>query len=68
MPGIALADSGRRDQRVDGWGALLAGLCTEGSPVTRVQALQRAVPESGVVLRPWHDDHVAPGAPALAGA
>jgi hypothetical protein len=35
VPGIALADSERRDQWVDGWGALLAGLCTEGSPVIR---------------------------------
>ena len=68
VPGIALADSGCRDQRVDGWGALLAGLCTEGSPVIRIQALQRAVPEPGVLLRTWHDDHVIAGAPALAGA
>jgi hypothetical protein len=67
VPGIALADSGRRDQRVDGWGALLAGLCTEGSPVIRLQALQWAVPEPGVLLRTWHDDHVIPGAPDLAG-
>jgi len=59
-PGIALADSGRRDQRVDGWGALLAGLCTEGSPVIRIQALQRAVPEPGVLLRQWHHDHAIP--------
>jgi hypothetical protein len=68
VPGIALADSGHRDQRIDGWGALLAALCTEGSPVTRVQALQRAVPEPGVLLRQWHHDHATPGAPALAGA
>jgi hypothetical protein len=56
-PGIGLADSGRQYQRVAGWGALLAGLCTD-SPVIRVQALQRLVPESGAALRSWHEAHV----------
>ncbi len=65
-PGIGLADSARRDQRVAGWGGLLAGLCAEGSPIIRVQALQRLVPESGAALRAWHEQHLAPGAPALA--
>lgn len=63
FPGIGLVDSARRDQRVAGWGALLAGLCTEGSPVVRVQALQRIVPESGAALRRWHTDRVLEGAP-----
>ncbi len=66
VPGIALADSGRRDQRVDAWGALLAGLCAEGSPVTRIQVLQRAVPEPGVLLQAWHEAHLIPDAPGLA--
>jgi hypothetical protein len=65
-PGIALADSARREQRVAGWGVLLAGLCAEGSPLTRVQALQRVVPESGVALRAWHQAHLAPAVPELA--
>ncbi|MEV4211185.1 SCO6880 family protein [Micromonospora sp. NPDC049662] len=64
--GISLVDSARRDQRVAGWGALLAGLCTEGNPIVRVQALQRIVPESGAALRRWHVDHVAATAPAEA--
>jgi hypothetical protein len=64
--GIGLADSACRDQRVAGWGALLASLCTEGGPIVRVQALQRLVPESGVALRSWHEAHVTPGAPGLA--
>jgi hypothetical protein len=64
--GIGLADSARRDQRVAGWGALLAGLCTEGSPIIRVQAVQRVVPESGVALRAWHEAHLAADAPGLA--
>jgi hypothetical protein len=64
-PGIGLVDSGRRDQRVAGWGTLLAGLCKEGSPVTRLQALERLVPETGAALRGWHDAHAVPGAPDL---
>ncbi|WP_433458266.1 SCO6880 family protein [Micromonospora sp. CA-248212] len=64
--GISLVDSSRRDQRVASWGALLAGLCTEGNPITRVQALQRIVPESGAALRRWHADHIADGAPRQA--
>jgi hypothetical protein len=66
FPGIGLSDSTRRDQRVTAWGALLAGLCAEGSPVIRVQAVQRLVPESGVALRAWHEDHLAGTAPGLA--
>ena len=66
VPGLGLADSARRDQRVAGWGGLLAGLCTEGNPIIRVQAWQRIVPESGAALRRWHHDHLDPGAPAAA--
>ena len=66
FPGIGLSDSARRDQRVAGWGVLLASLCTEGGPLIRVQALQRLVPESGAALRSWHAAHLAPGAPDLA--
>jgi hypothetical protein len=65
-PGIALTDSGRRDQRVAGWGALLAGLCTEGGPLVRVQAVQRIVPENGAALRSWHEAHAVAGTPGLA--
>lgn len=66
FPGIGLVDSGRRDQRVAGWGSLVSGLCTEGNPITRVQALQRLVPESGAELRRWHEDHISDDAPILA--
>jgi hypothetical protein len=66
FPGIGLSDSARRDQRVAGWGVLLASLCIEGGPLIRVQALQRLVPESGAALRSWHAAHLAPGAPGLA--
>jgi hypothetical protein len=66
FPGIGLVDSARRDQRVAGWGGLLASLCTEGNPIVRVQALQRIVPESGAALRRWHEDHLAPETPESA--
>jgi hypothetical protein len=64
--GLGLADSSRRDGQVSGWGRLLAGLCVEGHPITRVQAIQRSLPEDGVALRSWHADHLAADAPAQA--
>ena len=66
FPGIGLIDSIRREQRVDAWGGLLAGLCTEGNPITRIQVLQRLLPESGAALRRWHTDHLDPAAPTAA--
>ncbi|KJS59707.1 SCO6880 family protein [Streptomyces rubellomurinus] len=66
VPGIGLADSSRRDQRVANWGSLLQSQCTEGNAIIRIQALQRIVPESGAALQRWHADHVAAEAPAVA--
>jgi type VII ESX secretion system EccE translocon-like protein len=65
FPGIGLVDTSRREQRVSGWGSLLAGLCTEGAPIVRVQAMQRLLPESGAALRRWHSDHLAADVPAV---
>jgi hypothetical protein len=65
FPGIGLVDTTRREQRVAGWGAMLAGLCTEGAAIVRVQALQRLLPESGAALRRWHTDHLAADAPGV---
>jgi Putative type VII ESX secretion system translocon, EccE len=64
--GIALADAGRRDAQVNGWGRLLAGLCAEGHPIVRIQAIQRVRPEDAVGLRSWHADHLSPDAPGQA--
>jgi hypothetical protein len=64
--GIGLVDSDRREARVAGWGGLLAGLCAEGSPIIRVQVLQKLLPESGAALRRWHADHLAEDAPDIA--
>jgi hypothetical protein len=66
FPGIGLVDTTRRDGRVSGWGGLLAGLCTHGNPITRVQVLTRIGPASGADLRRWHTDHTTPTAPAAA--
>jgi hypothetical protein len=66
--GIGLADAARREAQVAGWGRLLAGLCAEGYPIVRVQALQRTSPEDGVALSRWHADHLAADAPAQATA
>lgn len=68
FPGIGLVDSDRREARVAGWGGLLAGLCAEGSPIVRIQAMQRLLPESGAALRRWHADHLADDAPDIARA
>lgn len=65
-PGIGLADSARRDQRVSGWGAALARMCIEDSPIIRIQTMLRIVPESGAALRGWHAAHQVPGTPELA--
>ncbi|WP_112139183.1 SCO6880 family protein [Glycomyces dulcitolivorans] len=64
-PGLGLVDTDRREQRVAGWGGLLAGLCTEGNPIIRVQAFQRLLPESGAALRRWHLDHADSQAPEV---
>ncbi len=64
--GLGLADTGRREAQVTGWGRLLAGLCAEGHPIIRVQAVQRSLPETVVGLRSWHQNHLVPGAPEQA--
>jgi hypothetical protein len=66
--GLGLADSERREAQVSGWGRMLAGLCVEGHPIIRVQAMQRSRPEDGVALSRWHADHLAPDAPPEAAA
>src|SRR5579875_144708 len=45
--GFLLADDEERRRRVEAYGTALAGLCREGSPVSRVQWLERALPDAG---------------------
>jgi|ERR1041385_376640 hypothetical protein len=45
--GFLLADDAERQRRLDGYGTALASLCREGSPVARVQWIERALPDAG---------------------
>ena len=45
--GFLLADDGERQRRIDAYGSALASLCREGSPVSRVQWVERALPDAG---------------------
>lgn len=65
-PGIALADTDRQAARVGGWGALLAQLCAEACPFTRIGVVQRTVPDDGTALRRWTSTAIRPDAPPAA--
>jgi hypothetical protein len=45
--GFLLADDAERQRRLGAYGSALASLCREGSPVSRVQWLERALPDMG---------------------
>jgi hypothetical protein len=47
---FALADAADKDRRVAAWGALLAGLARDGSPVRRLAWLERTLPDPGDAL------------------
>jgi len=47
---FALLDADEQDRRVSAWGRLLAELAREGSPVGRVQWVERTLPDSGDAL------------------
>jgi len=47
---FALLEADEQDRRVSAWGRLLAELAREGSPVGRVQWVERTVPDSGDAL------------------
>jgi hypothetical protein len=59
---FALLESGDQQARVDAWGELLAGLTAGGGRLSRIQWLERTLPDSGDSLqRHWrvkghHDD------------
>ncbi|QGN34480.1 SCO6880 family protein [Microlunatus sp. Gsoil 973] len=51
---FALLETSVRAARVDAWGNLLAQLCSEGGAVSRLQVLERTLPDSGDALhRDW---------------
>lgn len=45
--GFLLADDAERQRRIELYGLALASLCREGTPVSRVQWLERALPDAG---------------------
>ena len=45
--GFLLADEAERQRRVEGYGTALAALCREGSPISRAQWLEHALPDAG---------------------
>lgn len=51
---FALLETSVRGARVEAWGSLLAQLCAESGVVSRLQILERTVPDSGDALhRDW---------------
>lgn len=51
---FSLLETSVRGPRVDAWGSLLAQLCAENAVISRLQVLERAVPDSGDALhRDW---------------
>ena len=51
---FSLLETSVRGARVDAWGSLLAQLCSENAVISRLQVLERTVPDSGDALhRDW---------------
>lgn len=44
---FGLLDRGEQESRQAGWGSVLSGLAREGSPVSRIQWIERTVPADG---------------------
>lgn len=62
---FALLEASDKARRVSAWGAALASLAREGSPITRVQWTERTLPDDGSALRRWFTAHATdPASPA----
>jgi hypothetical protein len=59
---FSLLDPTEKQRRLDAWGAVLAGLCRDGSPIHRIQWLERAMPGDVDGLRRYLDDAGRPSA------
>lgn len=60
-----LFDREDQERRASAWGALLAGLARDGTPVMRVQWVARTLPDTGQALRHfWEQAGTRSGAPA----
>ena len=54
--GLVLADAGAQEQRVGGWGRVLASWCAQPD-VVRAQVVARTVPGSAAPVRRWWAEH-----------
>jgi hypothetical protein len=45
--GFALLDAAAQERRVQAWGSVLAGLCRDSSPVSRISWVERTTPDPG---------------------
>jgi hypothetical protein len=61
---FSLLDPTEKNRRLDAWGAVLAGLCRDGSAVHRIQWVERAAPGDRDGLRRYLEES---GRPALGG-
>jgi hypothetical protein len=52
-----LADRASQERRISDWGALLSQCGQEGSRISKVQWLERTVPDSGHALEDWWQRH-----------
>jgi hypothetical protein len=65
---FSLLDPTEKRRRLDAWGAVLAGLCRDGSPVHRVQWVERATPGERDGLRRYLEESARPAGPGVATA
>ncbi|MDQ1391418.1 MAG: hypothetical protein QOF30_395 [Acidimicrobiaceae bacterium] len=61
---FSLLDPTEKQRRLDAWGAVLAGLCRDGSPVHRIQWIERATPGDRDGLRRYLDESGRPASGA----
>ncbi|MDQ1442782.1 MAG: hypothetical protein QOG97_3010 [Acidimicrobiaceae bacterium] len=57
---FSLLDPTEKQRRLDAWGAVLAGLCRDGSPIHRIQWIERATPGDRDGLRRYLDESGRP--------
>jgi hypothetical protein len=64
---FALCDSAEQARRLAGWGGILSGVAREGSPITRLQWVERTTPaDDGELVRAAHCQLALPATHAIA--
>jgi hypothetical protein len=56
---FVLVDPAAQAGRIDGWGRVLGGLASHDRGISRVQVLERALPDAGVDVAAWWRSHGA---------